>query len=79
VTTRAAILAYLRTDGEARELYALLKYMQVMHKAGSAAVRTELWRLCQQGKVERVGVGLYRGIAEPDSAGLAQLEQSQPD
>lgn len=72
-TTREALTTYLRVVDEPAVLIAITKYMYTMHQASPGATRTELYRLCKAGLVERVGVGLYRWIGVP----LAQLEQSQ--
>ena len=57
---RDAILTYLRVANEPRSVLIIARYMQRMHKIERGAVRTQLWRLCQAGLVERVGVGEYR-------------------
>ena len=58
--TRGVLLYYLTTAGEARNITAIIRHMQRRHGVSPGATRTQLWRLCQAGLVERVGVGEYR-------------------
>jgi predicted transcriptional regulator of viral defense system len=73
-TTKECILTYLQVDTEPVALYLIHRYMAQMHRVSYGAVREQLARLRKAGAIERVGWGKYR-----ISAGLAQLEQSQPD
>jgi predicted transcriptional regulator of viral defense system len=57
--TKAIVLAYLR---EERWMGPMLKYMRERHGISSSAVREQVRRLAQAGKLERVGRGRYRRI-----------------
>ena len=58
--TKTLILTYLRVANEPRPVQRVIRYMRTMHRVEEGATRTQLWRLCQAGEVERVGVGEYR-------------------
>ena len=70
--TKTLILTYLRVAGEPRPMLLIRKYMLKMHKIGPAATRTAVWRLCQEGEIERVSVGFYRWVAP------AQVSLNEP-
>jgi hypothetical protein len=57
--TRDVLLNYLRLAGEPRNLTAIIKYMR-RHKISPGATRTQLWRLCQAGELERVAPDQYQ-------------------
>ena len=56
---RDLILTYLYVAGEPILIRQILRHMQA-YRISEGATRTQLWRLCQAGLVERVGVGEYR-------------------
>jgi hypothetical protein len=58
--TRNAVLTYLRVANEPRPMVLIRRYMFVMHRASPGATRTQVWRLCRDGIIERVGLGLYQ-------------------
>ena len=60
--TRDLVLTYLRVANEPRPVIAIAKYMTAMHRVSRAATRSVLWRLCRDGKIERVGVGYYQVV-----------------
>jgi hypothetical protein len=57
--TKDVLLDYLRSAGEPRKLIAIIKYMR-RHKVSPGATRTQLWRLCQAGELERVAPDQYQ-------------------
>lgn len=65
MTTRSAILTYIRADPEPRPLVQVIRYMRQMHGVRPAATRQALYMLCKAGGVGAVGGSLLSntGIA----------------
>jgi predicted transcriptional regulator of viral defense system len=59
--TAAVVLAYLK---EERAIGPMLRYMQQRHGLSASAVREQVRRLTQSGKIERVSRGRYRRPGE---------------
>jgi hypothetical protein len=64
--TKDVLLNYLRSAGEPRNLTAIIKYMRRYHRISAGATRTQLWRLCQAGELERVAPDQYQVKAARD-------------
>jgi hypothetical protein len=71
-STREALLTYLRVDPQPVALIAITRYMKVMHKKDSGAVRECLRRLVKGGQVAHPARGIYQW--KPESAPPAELE-----
>jgi hypothetical protein len=63
--TKDVLLNYLRSAGEPRNLTAIIRFMR-RHKVSPGATRTQLWRLCQAGELERVAPDQYQVKAARD-------------
>lgn len=74
--TKTIILDYLRTVHEPRTVAKIRRYMRKMHKVSGHAVDTTVWRLHNEGLVERVGRGEYQ---IRDSAGRLSYQHKPPD
>jgi predicted transcriptional regulator of viral defense system len=61
-STREAVLTYLEVVRDPVPTWAIVRYMDRMHKVDAGAVRTCLYRLHTQGLIRRVQVGVYQRI-----------------
>jgi hypothetical protein len=70
-STREALLTYLRVDPQPVALIAITRYMKVMHKKDSGAVRECLRRLMKAGLVTNPSRGIYQWGTGERAAGRA--------
>lgn len=59
-STTELVLDYLEKVGEERPIATIARYMMTMHKRTYRATVAAISRLHVAGKIERVGMGMYR-------------------